>query len=45
MEGSGEICRDEGGSGINIFGGRTESGEVRWWNNVFIGYVWDGQAS
>ena len=45
VEASGEVCRDEGGSGIDIFGGgRTESGEVRWWNNVFMGYVWDGQA-
>ncbi|KAK7680805.1 hypothetical protein QCA50_016114 [Cerrena zonata] len=41
----GDICRDEGGSGINIFGGRTESGEVRWWNNIFMDYEWDGQAS
>lgn len=28
----GVICRDE-----------TERGEVRWWLNVFQGYVWDGQ--
>jgi ESCRT-II complex subunit VPS36 len=26
------ICRDE-----------PEQGEVRWWSNVFQGYVWDGQ--
>jgi len=35
VEADGEVCRDEGGTG----GG----GEVRWWVNVFRGYVWDGQ--
>jgi len=28
----GVVCRDE-----------AEHGEVRWWLNVFQGYVWDGQ--
>ncbi|KAH9003683.1 EAP30/Vps36 family-domain-containing protein [Lactarius hatsudake] len=31
-EAQGVICRDE-----------AERGEVRWWLNVFQGYVWDGQ--
>jgi len=31
-ETQGVICRDE-----------AERGEVRWWLNVFQGYVWDGQ--
>ena len=37
VEVDGEICRDEGVStGVG-------GGEVRWWGNVFRGYVWDGQ--
>lgn len=32
VETQGVICRDE-----------AERGEVRWWLNVFQGYVWDGQ--
>ncbi|CAL1697693.1 unnamed protein product [Somion occarium] len=43
VEDAGEICRDEGGSGVGIFAGRDGSGEVRWWVNIFKGYVWDGQ--
>ncbi|KAI0277813.1 EAP30/Vps36 family-domain-containing protein [Russula aff. rugulosa BPL654] len=31
-EAEGVVCRDE-----------AEHGEVRWWMNVFQGYVWDGQ--
>ncbi|KAI9461946.1 EAP30/Vps36 family-domain-containing protein [Lactarius psammicola] len=33
-EAQGVICRDE-----------AEHGEVRWWLNVFQGYVWDGQET
>ncbi|KAH9943659.1 EAP30/Vps36 family-domain-containing protein [Amylocystis lapponica] len=50
VEDEGEICRDEGGSGIDVSaGGKRDgwaegSGEVRWWVNVFRSYVWDGQA-
>ncbi|KAI0830056.1 EAP30/Vps36 family-domain-containing protein [Trametes gibbosa] len=62
VEAAGEICRDEGGSGVAMFGsapkdatsvahggvgwvasGEGSGGEVRWWANVFRGYVWDGQ--
>ena len=51
VEMEGEICRDDGGSGVSIFStpgapsgwAATESGEVRWWVNIFRGYVWDGQ--
>jgi ESCRT-II complex subunit VPS36 len=31
-EAEGVVCRDE-----------AEHGEIRWWMNVFQGYVWDGQ--
>ncbi|KAG6914765.1 hypothetical protein DXG01_015456 [Tephrocybe rancida] len=37
VEGDGDICRDDGTSAIN--GG----GEVIWWANIFVGYIWDGQ--
>jgi len=39
VEDVGEICRDECGSGVGVFGNQ---GEIRWWPNVFRGYVWDG---
>ncbi|OCH87834.1 hypothetical protein OBBRIDRAFT_795815 [Obba rivulosa] len=45
VEDAGEICRDESESGVSIptvGAGRWASGEVRWWVNVFRGYVWDG---
>ena len=39
VEGRGEIVRDEDG-------GRTwgEGAEVRWWTNMFNGYIWDGHT-
>ncbi len=51
VEDAGEVCRDEGGGGINVLGtGNLDQGmasrggnEVRWWANIFRGYVWDGQ--
>ena len=53
VEMEGEICRDDGGSGVgvSIFStpgapagwAASEGGEVRWWVNIFRGYVWDGQ--
>ena len=50
VERDGEICRDAGGSGVAVLsawapraGGEGSGGEVRWWPNVFKGYVWDGQ--
>ncbi|KAN0118246.1 EAP30/Vps36 family domain containing protein [Russula decolorans] len=33
-EAKGVVCRDE-----------AEHGEIRWWMNVFQGYVWDGQGT
>jgi ESCRT-II complex subunit VPS36 len=38
VEVDGDICRDDAGSGL-IGGGA----ELKWWANIFIGYVWDGQ--
>jgi len=40
VEEDGAICRDGGGGGVGVVVG---GGEVRWWVNVFRGYVWDGQ--
>lgn len=40
VEQRGEIVRDEGGGG----GAWGEGSEVRWWVNVFDGYVWDGHT-
>ena len=34
-EGDGDICRDEGSTGAEGAGG----GEIRWWINMFRGYV------
>lgn len=42
VEGDGDICRDDGGNVI-LGGGSGTGVEVRWWANLFIGYVWDGQ--
>ncbi|KAA1466902.1 hypothetical protein DENSPDRAFT_812276 [Dentipellis sp. KUC8613] len=48
-EEAGVVCRDEGeGGGGGGGGGGSEwdiggGAEVRWWVNVFVGYVWDGQ--
>ncbi|KAF9484811.1 vacuolar protein sorting-associated protein 36 [Pholiota conissans] len=36
------ICRDD--SSAAIVGGDVGTGvEVRWWSNIFVGYIWDGQ--
>ncbi|KIK54708.1 hypothetical protein GYMLUDRAFT_231614 [Collybiopsis luxurians FD-317 M1] len=43
IEREGGLSRDDGRYGDSDsvgFGG----GEVRWWANVFVGYIWDGQA-
>jgi len=42
VEDDGHICRDDGISVIKG-GGSGGSAEVRWWMNIFRGYVWDGQ--
>jgi ESCRT-II complex subunit VPS36 len=42
VESDGDICRDDGSAAIN--GGGSGAGvELRWWMNVFKGYIWDGQ--
>lgn len=38
VEVDGDICRDDTGSGVGGSGG-----ELRWWVNIFVRYVWDGQ--
>ncbi len=45
----GEIVRDDvecmiSDNGAVGMGSVGEAG-VRWWRNVFVGYVWDGQTS
>ena len=36
------VCRDD--SSAAIVGGDVGTGvEVRWWTNIFVGYIWDGQ--
>jgi len=39
VEKDGELCRDDEACAI-----RGGGAEVRWWGNVFHGYVWDGQV-
>lgn len=48
-EGDGDVCRDDVGRtsigiGTEGGGGVGGTGEVRWWNNLFVAYVWDGQV-
>ena len=43
VEQAGDICRDDGGAGVNVLSTR-QGGETQWWPNVFRGYTWDGQA-
>ncbi|KAJ3512696.1 hypothetical protein NLJ89_g3369 [Agrocybe chaxingu] len=40
VESDGGICRDD--SSAAITGGGSGTGvEIRWWGNLFVGYVWD----
>ena len=39
VEQRGEIVRDEGEGGV-----WGEGAEIRWWANVFNGYMWDGHT-
>lgn len=43
VEETGDICRDDGGAGVNMLDAR-QGGETQWWPNIFTGYVWDGQV-
>ncbi|KAF8883888.1 EAP30/Vps36 family-domain-containing protein [Gymnopilus junonius] len=42
VERDGGICRDDSAAAI-AGGGSGTGSEVRWWGNVFHGYMWDGQ--
>lgn len=42
-EADGDFVRDDVGEAAIVGGGSGTGAEVRWWPNVFIGYVWDGQ--
>ncbi|KAI0724788.1 EAP30/Vps36 family-domain-containing protein [Fomitopsis betulina] len=51
VEEDGEICRDDGGAGVDVAAGlagggwaSSGGGEVKLWVNVFRGYVWDGHV-
>ena len=39
----GDFVRDDVGEAAIVGGGSGTGAEVRWWPNVFVGYVWDGQ--
>jgi ESCRT-II complex subunit VPS36 len=52
VEADGFICRDDGnatsaqsGGPGGIAGRGGGHSEVRWWKNVFEGYVWDGHVA
>ncbi|KAF8963287.1 EAP30/Vps36 family-domain-containing protein [Flammula alnicola] len=41
-EQEGSVCRDD--SSAAITGGGSGTGvELKWWTNLFVGYIWDGQ--
>lgn len=39
VEADGDVCRDDPSNMIKGGG----AGEIRWWSNMFIDYIWDGQ--
>jgi ESCRT-II complex subunit VPS36 len=40
----GAVCRDEAQTAVGLAADAGEgAGEVRWWNNIFEQYMWDGQ--
>jgi ESCRT-II complex subunit VPS36 len=43
VEEAGDVCRDDGGAGVNVLDAR-QGGETQWWPNIFRDYTWDGQA-
>lgn len=42
VEADGSICRDDASTAI-VGGGSTGGAELKWWANLFLNYVWDGQ--
>ena len=43
-EQDGGVCRDDSSAAI-VGGGSGTGVEVRWWTNIFVGYIWDGQEN
>ncbi|KAI0684553.1 EAP30/Vps36 family-domain-containing protein [Cytidiella melzeri] len=43
VEEAGDVCRDDGGGGVNMLD-EMQGGETQWWPNIFKEYVWDGQG-
>ena len=42
VEQEGGVCRDD--SSAAVTGGGSGTGvELKWWANLFVGYIWDGQ--
>lgn len=42
VEADGEVCRDDGSASIRG-GGSGVGTEIRWWANIFMDFVWDGE--
>lgn len=41
VEMDGTVCRDDSSAAITG-GGSGAISELRWWGNLFVGYIWDG---
>jgi len=41
-EQDGGVCRDDNSASI-VGGGSGTGVELKWWANLFHGYIWDGQ--
>ncbi|KAF8630077.1 hypothetical protein AX17_005475 [Amanita inopinata Kibby_2008] len=42
VESDGDVLRDDANAAL-VGGGGVGGAQLKWWNNVFEGYVWDGQ--
>jgi len=43
VEQDGGVCRDDSSAACTGGGGSGTGVELRWWTNLFLGYIWDGQ--